>query len=342
MITEAIRLLAEKRDLDFRQAEASVYEMMDGTVSAARTAAFLTAMKLKGETPEEIAGAASGMRAHALPVSYPGRLLEIVGTGGDGSNSFNISTTAAFVTAAGGVKVSKHGNRAASSKCGAADVLEALGANIRQEPDAAAHLLDTVGMCFFFAPLYHRAMKYVGPVRKELGIRTIFNILGPLTNPARAAYDCIGVYDAALVEPMAEVLDRLGTERALVFYGLDGMDEISPSAETKVCELDHGARRTYRLRPEDFGLARGRKEDLVGGDAAENAAITEAVLSGRRDGMYETRRNAVLLNAGAAFYVSGRTASIARGVSLAAALIDSGRARETMHAFVRASQEAAV
>lgn len=217
MITEAIQLLADKRDLDFQQAEASIYEIMEGTVSEARTAAFLTAMKLKGETPEEIAGAAAGMRAHARPVEYPGQLLEIVGTGGDGARSFNISTTSAFVIAAGGVKVSKHGNRAASSRCGAADVLEALGANIRQEPETCTRLLDTVGMCFFFAPLYHQAMKYVGPVRKELGIRTIFNILGPLTNPAHAAYDCIGVYDASLVEPIAEVLDRLGTKRALVF-----------------------------------------------------------------------------------------------------------------------------
>ncbi len=342
MITEAIKLLAEKRDLDFHQAEASVYEIMDGKVSEARTAAFLTAMKLKGETPEEIAGAAEGMRAHALPMRYPGRLLEIVGTGGDGSDSFNISTTAAFVIASGGVKVSKHGNRAASSQCGAADVLEALGAKIEQGPETCTRLLDTVGMCFFYAPLYHRAMKNVGPVRKELGIRTIFNILGPLTNPARAAYDCIGVYDASLVEPIAEVLNRLGTKRALVFYGLDGMDEISPSAETKVCELRHGARRTYTIAPEDFGLVRGRKEDLVGGDAAENAAITEAVLGGRRDGVYATRRNAVLLNAGAAFYVSGRTASLGRGVALAEALIDSGRARAVLHNFVRASQEAAV
>lgn len=340
MITEAIRLLADKRDLNFRQAEESIYEIMDGQVSQARTAAFLTAMQLKGETPEEIAGAAEGMRAHALPMTYGEPLLEIVGTGGDGSNSFNISTASAFVAAAGGVKVSKHGNRAASSRCGAADVLEALGTNIEQVPAAAAHLLDRVGMCFFFAPLYHKAMKHVGPVRRELGIRTIFNILGPLTNPARAAYDCIGVYDEALVEPIAEVLQRLGTKRGLVFYGRDGMDEMSPSAETKVCELDQGQRRVYVVRPEDFGLARGRKEDLVGGDAAENAAIMEALFAGRKDGVYETRRNAVLLNAGAAFYVSGRTATIGEGVTLAGAVIDSGRARETMHRFVDMSREA--
>lgn len=338
MITEAIKLLAEKRDLNFHQAEASVYEMMDGTVSAARTAAFLTAMSIKGETPEEIAGAASGMRAHALPVQYGGDLLEIVGTGGDGSQSFNISTTSAFVAAAGGVKVSKHGNRAASSKCGAADVLEALGAEIEQGPAEAARLLDTVGMCFFYAPLYHKAMKYVGPVRRELGIRTIFNILGPLTNPARAAYDCIGVYDESLVEPIARVLDRLGVARALVFYGRDGMDEISPSAETKVCELDRGALRTYVIRPEDCGLARGRKADLTGGGAQENAAITEAVLAGRRDGVYATRRNAVLLNAGAAFYVTGRAETLRAGVEMAARLIDGGRALSLMHEFVRASR----
>ncbi len=340
MINEAIKLLADKQNLNFRQAEESVFEIMDGKVSEIRTAAFLTAMQLKGETPEEIAGAAEGMRAHALPMTYSEPLLEIVGTGGDGSNSFNISTTSAFVAAAGGVKVSKHGNRAASSKCGAADVLEALGSNIQQEPASAVRLLDTVGMCFFFAPLYHRAMKHVGPVRKELGIRTIFNILGPLTNPARAAYDCIGVYEEALVEPIADVLDRLGIKRGLVFYGMDGMDEISPSGETKVCELNQGRRKTYVLRPEDMGLARGRKEDLVGGDAEENAFILKEVLSGRRDGMYETRRNAVVLNAGAALYVSGRTETIGRGVALAESLIDSGRAMETMYRFVNASREA--
>lgn len=341
MIEEAIKLLAAKKDLTREQAKEAVNEIMSGTVSDAKKAAFLTAMVMKGETTEEIAGAAEGMRAHATPVPYEGDLLEIVGTGGDGSNTFNISTTSAFVAAAGGLKVSKHGNRAASSKCGAADVLEALGVNINQDPAACAKLLNEVGMCFFFAQMYHKAMRYVGPIRKELGIRTIFNILGPLTNPARASHDCIGVYDEKLVEPIAHVLAKLGVDRGLVFHGNDGMDEISASAPTKVCEVNHGIFHVYEIQPEDFGLKRGKKEDLVGGDAAENAAITRAVLSGQKDGIYETRRNAVLLNAGAALYIGGKAASIAGGVKLAADLIDSGKALAVLQAFAKASQEAA-
>lgn len=339
MIEEAIQLLTAKKDLTREEARDAVNEIMSGTVSDVKKAAFLTAMAMKGETIDEIAGSAEGMRAHATPVPYKGELLEIVGTGGDGSNTFNISTTSAIVVAAGGVKVSKHGNRAASSKCGAADVLEALGVNIEERPEECVKLLDTVGICFFFAQLYHKAMRFVGPIRKELGIRTIFNILGPLTNPAKATHDCIGVYDEKLVEPIAHVLARLGVTRGLVFHGNDGMDEISASAPTKVCEVDHGVFTTYTIQPEDFGLTRGRKEDLVGGDAAENAAITKAVLSGKKDGVYETRRNAVLLNAGAALYIGGKTDSIAGGVSLAADLIDSGKAAEKLQVFVKASQE---
>lgn len=337
MIENIIRQLAAKQDISFKEAEDAVNEIMSGTVSPAKTAAFLTAMAMKGETPEEIAGAAEGMRAHATPVRYERALLEIVGTGGDGANTFNISTTSAFVVAAGGVKVSKHGNRAASSQCGAADVLEALGVNIRQDPAECVRLLDDVGMCFFFAQLYHASMKYVGPVRKELGFRTIFNILGPLTNPARAAYDCIGVFDAALVEPVAHVLGRLGTRRALVFYGSDGLDEISVSAPTMVCELRGGQYRKYTVAPEDFGIVRGRKEDLVGGDAKTNAAITREILSGRRDGPYASRRNAVVLNAGAAFYVAGKTTTIREGAVLAGEMIDSGKAMQVLRRLAAAS-----
>ncbi len=339
MIEEAIKLLAAKKDLTFEQAEAAVNEIMSGKVSAVKTAAFLTAMAMKGETVEEIAGAASGMRAHATPVHYGKDLLEIVGTGGDGSNTFNISTTAAFVIAAGGVKTAKHGNRAASSKCGAADMLEALGININQDPEKCVKLLDTVGMCFFFAQLYHKAMKYVGPVRKELGIRTIFNILGPLTNPGHATHDCIGVYDEKMVEPIARVLHRLGVTRALVFHGNDGMDEISASAPTKVCELKDGNFTTYEIKPEDFGLVRGKKEDLVGGDPKENVEITKAILAGKKDGKYATRRNAVVLNAGAAFYIAGKTPTIKEGIQLAESLLDNGKAAALVEAFAKASQE---
>lgn len=339
MIEEAIKLLAAKQNLTFEQSEAAVNEIMSGTVDGVKTAAFLVAMAMKGETVEEIAGAAAGMRAHATPVHYGKELLEIVGTGGDGSNTFNISTTSALVIAAGGVAVSKHGNRAASSKCGAADVLEALGVNIQQPPEKAVKLLDEVGICFFFAQLYHKAMKYVGPVRKELGIRTIFNILGPLTNPAHATHDLIGVYSEALVEPIAHVLDRLGVERGMVFHGNDGMDEISASAPTLVCELDHGKFKTYTIKPEDFGLSTGRKSDLVGGDAAENAEITRNIFAGKTEGVYQTRRNAVVLNAGAAFYIAGKAQTIEEGVKLAETIIDSGKAAEKLAQFARASQE---
>lgn len=339
MIEEALKKVAAKQDLTFEEAEAAVNEIMSGSVSQVKTASFLTALAMKGETTEEIAGAAEGMRAHATPVNYGKELLEIVGTGGDGSNTFNISTTSAFVIAAGGVPVSKHGNRAASSKCGAADVLEVLGANINLSPEKCVELLDTVGMCFFFAQYYHKAMKYVGPVRKELGIRTTFNILGPLTNPARATMDCIGVYADDMVEPIARVLYRLGVEKALVFHGNDGMDEISASDATKVCELRDGNFKTYTIAPEDFGLTRGKKAELVGGEAAENAEITKNILAGKKDGDYETKRNAVLLNAGAAFYVAGKAASIADGVKLAADLIDSGKAAETLGAFVAESNK---
>lgn len=339
MIETMIQKITDGNNLTRAEAREAISEIMGGGVSEALIASFLTALRMKGETIDEIAGAAEGMRSRALPVNYNGELLEIVGTGGDRSNSFNISTTSAFVIAASGVKVAKHGNRAASSKSGAADVLEALGANIRIQPDEAVELLDEVGMCFFFAQVYHTAMRFVGPVRKQLGIRTIFNILGPLTNPARATMNCIGVYRHDMVEPIAHVLERLGAGRAMVFHGEDGLDEISASAPTYVMELNDGKFTDYTITPEDFGLRRGKKEDLVGGDATVNADITRNILNGRKDGVYETRRNAVLLNAGAALYVAGKAPAIKEGVKMAAEAIDSGRARETMENFVRRSRE---
>lgn len=340
MIKEAIQKIVRKGDLSYTEAYTVMNEIMNGETTATQNAAFLAALSTKStkaETIDEISGCAAAMREHAIPVPHPGmEVLEIVGTGGDKSNSFNISTTAAFVVAAGGVKVAKHGNRAASSKCGTADVQEALGANISQDPEKALDMLKKVGMCFLFAQKYHAAMKYVGPIRRELGFRTVFNILGPLTNPANPDFFLLGVYDAYLVEPVAKVLDKLGVKKAVVVHGMDCLDEVSPSAPTLVCELKNGYYRTTEIKPEDFGLTRGKKEELVGGTPKENAAITRGILNGTIGG---TKRNAVLLNAGLAFYAAGAADTMAEGVKKAADLIDSGAAEKTMEAYVKVSNE---
>lgn len=340
MIKEAIQKIVRKGDLSYTEAYTVMNEIMNGETTATQNAAFLAALSTKStkaETIDEISGCAAAMREHAIPVPHPGmEVLEIVGTGGDKSNSFNISTTAAFVVAAGGVKVAKHGNRAASSKCGTADVQEALGANISQNPEKALDMLKKVGMCFLFAQKYHAAMKYVGPIRKELGFRTVFNILGPLTNPANPDFFLLGVYDAYLVEPVAKVLDKLGVKKAVVVHGMDCLDEVSPSAPTLVCELKNGYYRTTEIKPEDFGLTRGNKEELVGGTPEENAEITKGILSGKIQG---TKRNAVLLNAGLAFYAAGAADTMAEGVKKAADLIDSGAAEKTMEAYIQVSNE---
>lgn len=340
MIKEAIQKIVRKGDLSYKEAYDVMNEIMNGETTATQNAAFLAALSTKStkaETIDEISGCAAAMREHATPVPHPGmEVLEIVGTGGDRSNSFNISTTAAFVVAAGGVKVAKHGNRAASSKCGTADVQEALGANISQDPKKALDMLKKVGMCFLFAQKYHAAMKYVGPIRKELGFRTVFNILGPLTNPANPDYFLLGVYDAYLVEPVAKVLDRLGVKKAVVVHGMDCLDEVSPSAPTLVCELKNGYYRTSEIKPEDFGLILGKKEELVGGTPEENAEITKGILSGKIQG---TKRNAVLLNAGLALYAAGAVKTMADGVKKAAELIDSGAAYRTMEDYIKVSNE---
>ena len=340
MIKEAIQKIVRKGDLSYTEAYTVMNEIMNGETTATQNAAFLAALSTKStkaETIDEISGCAEAMREHAIPVPHPGmEVLEIVGTGGDKSNSFNISTTAAFVVAAGGVKVAKHGNRAASSKCGTADVQEALGANISQDPEKALDMLKKVGMCFLFAQKYHAAMKYVGPIRKELGFRTVFNILGPLTNPANPDFFLLGVYDAYLVEPVAKVLDKLGVKKAVVVHGMDCLDEVSPSAPTLVCELKNGYYRTTEIKPEDFFLTRGKKEELLGGTPEENAEITKGILSGKIQG---TKRNAVLLNAGLALYAAGAADTMAEGVKKAAALIDSGAAEKTMEAYIKVSNE---
>ena len=335
MINAAIAKIIDKQDLTYDEAVAVMDEIMSGETSPVQTAAFLAALAAKGETIEEITACAAGMRAHALRLEHSFDLLEIVGTGGDKSNSFNISTTSSLVIAAGGVKVAKHGNRAASSRSGAADCLEALGVKISLEPEQCLKLLDEVGICFLFAQKYHASMKHVGPVRKELGVRTIFNVLGPLTNPAAAGLQVLGVYDEALGEPLARVLDNLGVRRGMVVYGQDRLDEISMSAPTTVCEFGGGAFRTYVIAPEDFGFRRCEKSDLTGGTPAENAAIALDILRGAPG----PKREAVLLNAGAGLYVAGKADTLAGGVALAAELIDSGAALRKLEEFAARSNE---
>ena len=333
MIKEAIAQLVEKKDLDYKTANEVMDEIMSGKTTQAQIGAYLTALRMKGETIEEITASAAGMRAHCIKLLQDRDVLEIVGTGGDNANSFNISTTSAIVASAAGVPVAKHGNRAASSKCGAADVLEALGVNIALPPEKSTELLQRINLCFLFAQNYHIAMKYVAPVRKELGICTVFNILGPLSNPAGANMELMGVYEEALVEPLAHVLTNLGVKSGMVVYGQDRLDEISLSAPTTVCELQGGQYRSYVIRPEDFGLTRCKKADLVGGTPAENAAITRAILSGEKG----PKRDAVLLNTAAALKIAGKVPDIGKGVQLAAQTIDSGAAKAQLEQFIRLS-----
>ena len=338
MIKEAIVKIVNKEDLTYDEAYAVMNEIMSGETSPTQNAAFLAALSTKSaraETTDEIAGCAEAMRDHSTKVDTGMDILEIVGTGGDNAGSFNISTTTALVAAAGGVKVAKHGNRAASSKCGTADCLEALGVNIEQSPEKCVELLREVGMCFFFAQKYHTSMKYVGAIRKELGFRTVFNILGPLTNPASPKMQLLGVYDGYLVEPLAQVLISLGVKRGMVVFGTDKLDEISLSSPTKICEINNGWYRTSVITPEDFGFERCSKDDLKGGTPVENAQITRDILSGVKG----HKRNAVLLNAGAALYIGGKAESMKEGVELAAQIIDSGKAMETLKKLVELSNK---
>lgn len=333
MIKEAIVKIVSKGDLTYDEAYTVMNEIMSGQTTPTQNAAFLAALSTKSaraETIDEIAGCAAAMRAHATKVETGMELFEIVGTGGDNAHSFNISTTSALVAAAGGVKVAKHGNRAASSQCGTADCLEALGVNIQQSTEKCVELLREVGMCFFFAQKYHTSMKYVGAIRKELGFRTVFNILGPLTNPGTPSMQLLGVYDDYLVQPLAQVLISLGVRRGMVVYGQDKLDEISLSAPTTVCEIKDGWFKSRVITPEEFGFARCAREDLKGGTPAENAAITRAVLSGEQG----HKRNAVLLNAGAALYIAGKADTMADGVALAGELIDSGAATRTLEKLI--------
>ncbi len=336
MIKEAIIKIVNKEDLTYNEAYAVMNEIMSGETSTTQNAAFLAALSAKSaraETIDEISGCAAAMRAHATRVDTGMEIFDIVGTGGDNAQSFNISTTSALVAAAGGMKVAKHGNRAASSKCGTADCLEALGVNIQQSPGRCVELLDEVGMCFFFAQRYHASMKYVGAIRKELGFRTVFNILGPLTNPGTPSMQLLGVYDGYLVEPLAQVLANLGVKRGMVVYGKDKLDEISMSAPTTVCEIRDGWFKSSVIAPEDFGFERCTREDLRGGEPADNAKITLNILKGEKG----HKRNAVLMNAGASLYIGGKADTMEDGIVLAAELIDSGKAMETLNRFIEVS-----
>lgn len=336
MIKEAIVKIVSKEDLTYDEAYAVMNEIMSGETTPTQNAAFLAALSTKSaraETTDEIAGCAAAMRDHATRVDTGMDIFEIVGTGGDNAHSFNISTTSALVAAAGGIKVAKHGNRAASSQCGTADCLEALGVNIQQSPAKCIELLNEVGMCFFFAQKYHTSMKYVGAIRKELGFRTVFNILGPLTNPGSPSMQLLGVYDGYLVEPLAQVLVDLGVKRGMVVYGMDKLDEISLSAPTRICEIRDGWFKSSIITPEDFGFERCTKDDLKGGTPAENAAIMRAILGGEKG----HKRNAVLMNAGASLYIGGKADSMRDGIALAADIINSGKALVTLEKFIEVS-----
>ena len=337
MIKEAIMKAAARENLTYECAESVMHEIMEGKASEIQMAAYLAAMSVKGETIDEITASAAGMRKHCVRILHDMDVLEIVGTGGDRSNSFNISTTSALVISAAGIPVAKHGNRAASSKSGAADVLESLGVDIAIPPERSLYLLKTINLCFLFAQNYHISMKYVAPVRKELGIRTIFNILGPLVNPAGANMELLGVYDAGFVEPMARVLTNLGVKSGMVVYGQDGLDEISLSSPTSICEFRGGKFQTYTMDPEQFGFARCSKEDLTGGTPAENAQITRDILGG----VQGPKRNAVLLNSAAAIHIARPEVSIQEGIAIAAETIDSGKAKAQLEQFIQLSRAAA-
>ena len=335
MIKEAILKLSKKENLNYEEAKEVMNEIMSGKATAVQMSSYLTALSMKGETIDEITGSAAGMRANCIKLLHNMEVLEIVGTGGDNSNSFNISTASAIVIAAGGVAVAKHGNRAASSKCGAADVLEELGININISPEKSREILSKINICFLFAQNYHIAMKYVAPVRKELGIRTVFNILGPLSNPAGANIELMGVYDESLIEPLAKVMQNLGVKRGMVVYGTDKIDEISMSSETKVCEiLDKENLKSYTISPKDFGYDFCDKKELEGGSVKENAEIIRNIFNLKDNG---AKRKAVCMNAGAGFYIAKKVKNIKEGVQMAESLIDEKKAFEKLEDFIKES-----
>ncbi len=335
MITEAIKKLVANEDLSYETAAKVMDEMMSGEATEAQMASFLTALRMKGETVDEITACAEIMRSKAVRINPQTDVLDIVGTGGDGTGTFNISTTSAFIISAAGVPVAKHGNRSMSSKSGSADCLENLGINISIPPEKSKEILDKEGICFMFAQNYHSSMKYVGPVRKQIGIRNVFNVLGPLTNPAGATMQVTGVYSAEIVEPIARVFSNLGVKRGIVLYGGDGMDEATVSTATKICEIDNGSFKTYEITPDEVGLKTYPMSDVIGGDGAENAEITRRILKGEEKG---AKRDIVLLNSALGLYVAGKASSVKEGVKLAQEIIDSGKAYEKMEKFAKLSQ----
>ena len=335
MIKEAIYEIVNGNDLSYEMAEQVMDEIMSGEASQIHMGAFLTGLRMKGETIDEITACAAGMRKHCTRILHDMDVLEIVGTGGDEVGTFNISTISSMVVSAAGIPVAKHGNRSVSSKCGAADVLEALGADITISPAKSTKILDEIGFCFLFAQTYHTAMRFVAPVRKELGIRTIFNILGPLANPAGANYQLLGVYDEKLVEPLAQVLLKLGVKRAIVVHGQDGLDEITLSAPTTCCELRDGTLKSYVLEPEQVGLKKCSLNELIGGDPEENAAIAMSILNGEKG----PKRDAVVLNSAACIYMVRDGITLADAVKEAEEILDSGRARVQLEKYVALSRE---
>jgi anthranilate phosphoribosyltransferase len=335
MIREAIRTVVEGTNLTFETAKEAMDEIMRGEATAAQIAAFLTALRMKGESIDEITACATVMRQRCTKLRCTSEVMDIVGTGGDCANTFNISTVTAFVVAAAGVPVAKHGNRSVSSKCGAADFLEALGANIGLTAEQSAKVLEQTNMCFMYAPNHHASMKYAAPVRKEIGARTIFNILGPLSNPAYATIQLMGVYDEKLVLPLARVLSNLGVRRAIVVHGDDGLDEISLTTTTTVCEVFDGELRQYKIEPQKLGFSYCRPGELTGGDAEENVEIARAVLRGEKG----PKRDIVVLNAAACLYLAGKAVSFSDGLAQAAMLIDRGQALSKMREFVKATNE---
>lgn len=338
MIKNAIQTVINGKDLDFETAKAVMNAMMDGTATQAQIGALLTGLRMKGETVEEITACATVMREKGLKINPVRNVIDIVGTGGDGTNTFNISTTSAFVIAAGGVPVAKHGNRGVSSKSGAADVLECLGINLNLTPEQSEENLKKSNICFMFAQLYHTSMKYAAPVRKEMGVRTIFNVLGPLANPAGATMQLMGVYDRKLVEPLAQVLSNLGVVRGLAVSGSEGMDEVTLTGETYVCEIRNGKLTSYEITPEQFGLSRCTLEDLVGGSPEENAQITVDILTGKERG---PKRDVVVLNSAMALYLGIDNCTVSECIKMAQDIIDSGKAAAKLEEFRKLTNEVA-
>jgi anthranilate phosphoribosyltransferase len=338
MIKEAIRIAIEGENLPFETARQAMDEIMKGEATPAQIAAFLTALRMKGESIDEITACATVMRERSTKLYSDQEVLDIVGTGGDEAFTFNISTVSSFVIAAAGVPVAKHGNRSVSSKCGAADLLEGLGAQLALTPAQSSQVLALTGMCFMFAPLYHTSMKYAAPVRKEIGIRTIFNILGPLSNPANASIQLLGVYDKNLIEPLAKTLANLGVRRAMVVCGNDGLDEITLTGLTQVCEINGKDFQFYTIDPREYGFSLCQKAELVGADATENVKITYNILQGEKG----PKRDTVLLNAGACLYLAEKADTLQNGIRLAEKMLDSGLAFRKMEDFVKATQEVLV